>query len=157
MNLGKLILLGCLALPLAEIAAFWLVATKIGFFNAFFLLLAGSAAGIALLTWLGRRFLARVMARLQERDQADLRDKADLAAKPGAIMTAIGALLIAIPGFITDAIGIALLLPPVQRWLASAFAVSAVRADGVIELKDDEWRRMPDRRIGEGPERPHSP
>jgi UPF0716 protein FxsA len=155
MSLGKLILLGCLALPLLEIAAFWLVATKIGFFSAFFLLLAGSMAGLALLSWLGRRFLTRVMASLREQDQADF------AARPGSIMTAIGALLIAIPGFITDAIGIALLLPPVQSWLASAFLVHAERDDGVIELKDGEWRRMPDRRIGQEidqePDRPHSP
>ena len=147
----KLTLIGCLALPLAEIAAFWLVAAKIGFFNAFFLLLAGSAAGITLLSWLGRRFLARVMASLQERDQAAF------TAKPGSIMTAIGALLIAIPGFITDAIGVALLLPPVQRWLASKLPIRAAHADGVIELKEDEWRRMPDRRIGEKPDHPHSP
>src|SRR3954470_21101631 len=111
MQLGKLILIGCLALPLLEIAAFWLVAEKIGFFSAFFLLIAGSAAGIALLSWLGRRFLARVMTSLRERNQADL------AAAPGSIMTGIGALLLAIPGFITDVIGIALLLPPLQRWL----------------------------------------
>ncbi len=151
MSLGKLILLGCLALPLLEIAAFWLVAAKIGFFSAFFLLMAGSAAGIVLLSWLGRRFLARVMTSLQERNQADF------AAKPGSILTAIGALLLAIPGFITDAIGIALLLPPVQRWLASAVQVRTARADGVIELEDGEWRRMPDRRIGDEPEHPHSP
>ena len=109
MRPGKLILIACLALPLAEIAAFWLVASKIGFFSAFFLLLAGSVAGMALLSWLGRRFLTRVMTRLREQNQADI------AAKPGSILTAIGALLIAMPGFITDAIGIALLLPPVQR------------------------------------------
>ncbi len=151
MHPGKLILIGCLALPLAEIAAFWLVAAKIGFFNAFFLLLAGSAAGIALLTWLGRRFLARVMASLQERQHAEF------AARPGSVMTGIGALLIAIPGFITDAIGIALLLPPVQRWLVSTFRVRTAHADGVIELEDSEWRRMPNRRIGEEPDRPQSP
>jgi UPF0716 protein FxsA len=151
MRSGKLLLIGCLALPLAEIAAFWLVAAKIGFFSAFFLLLAGSAAGIALLFWLGRRFLARVMTSLQERDQAAI------AAKPASIMTAIGALLLAIPGFITDAIGIALLLPPVQNWLVANFKLQSARADGTIELKEGEWRRMPDRRIGEEPDRPHSP
>ena len=75
MRPGKLILIGCLALPFLEIAAFWLVAAKIGFFNAFFLLLAGSAAGIALLSWLGRRFLKRMMASLQERNQADFEAK----------------------------------------------------------------------------------
>ena len=139
------------ALPLLEIAAFWLVAAKIGFFSAFFLLMAGSAAGIALLSWLGRRFLARVMTSLQERNQAAI------AAEPGWVMTGIGALLLAVPGFITDAIGIALLLPPVQRWLAISRSASHKRADGVIELEDGEWQRLPDRRIGEEPDRPHSP
>ena len=66
-------------------------------------------------------------------------------------MTGIGALLLALPGFITDAIGIALLLPPVQRWLAANMVVRTERSDGVIELEDGEWRRMPDRRIGPRP------
>jgi UPF0716 protein FxsA len=148
MRPGKLILIGCLALPFLEIAAFWLVAAKIGFFNAFFLLLAGSAAGIALLSWLGRRFVKRMMASLQERNQADFQ------AKPGSLMTGIGALLLALPGFITGAIGIALFLPPVQRWLAANMVIRTERSDGVIELEDGEWRRMPDRRIGEDPDRP---
>lgn len=149
MRPGKLILIGCLALPFLEIAAFWLVAAKIGFFSAFFLLLAGSAAGIILLSWLGRRFLARMMTSLQERDQADLE------ARPGSIMTGIGALLLAVPGFVTDAIGIALLLPPVQRWIAANMVVRTEHADRVIELKDGEWRRMPDRRINQDPDRSH--
>ena len=153
MRPGKLILIGCLALPFLEIAAFWLVAAKIGFFNAFFLLLAGSAAGITLLSWLGRRFVRRMMASLQERNQADF------AAKPGSLMTGIGALLLALPGFITDAIGIALLLPPVQRWIAANMVVVRTEhADRVIEPKDGEWTRMPDRRIGQDldqdPDRP---
>jgi UPF0716 family protein affecting phage T7 exclusion len=85
MRPGKLILIGVVALPFLEIAAFWLVAAKIGFFNAFFLLLAGSAAGVMFLSWLGRRFLTRVATTLQERNQAELQ------AKPGSIMTGIGA------------------------------------------------------------------
>jgi UPF0716 protein FxsA len=149
MRPGKLILIGVLALPFLEIAAFWLVAAKIGFFNAFFLLLAGSAAGVMLLSWLGRRFVVRMMASLQERNQADFE------ARPGAVMTGIGALLLAIPGFITDAIGIALLVPAVQRFIAAKMVVRTERSDRVIELKDGEWQRRPDRHIGEDP--PHSP
>jgi UPF0716 protein FxsA len=124
------------------------VAAKIGFFNAFFLLMAGSAAGVALLSWLGRRFLARVLTSLNDRNAADIE------AKPGSVMTAIGALLLAIPGFITDVVGIALLLPFVQRWLTAAIPVRTARSDGVIELEHSEWRRMPDRRIDQEP--PHS-
>lgn len=152
MTLGKSILIGFLALPLLEIAAFWLVAAKIGFFSAFFLLMAGSAAGVAILSWLGRRFLTHVVRSLNETNRADIE------AKPGSMMTGIGALLLAIPGFITDVIGIALMLPPVQRWLTATVPVRAKRADGVIELEDGEWRRMPDRKIGQGVgEDPHSP
>jgi UPF0716 protein FxsA len=147
MQPGKLILMGVVALPFLEIAAFWLVAAKIGFFNAFFLLVAGSAAGVMLLSWLGRRFLTRVATALQERNQAELETR------PGSIMTGIGAFLIALPGFITDVVGIALLLPPVQRWIASSFAIQRTRTDGVIELEDGEWHRKPDRRIENDPDR----
>ena len=153
MSLGKSILIGCLALPLLEIAAFWLVAAKIGFFSAFFLLMAGSVAGVAILSWLGRRFLTHVVRSLNDTNRADIE------AKPGSVMTGVGALLLAIPGFITDVIGIALMLPPVQRWLTAAVPVRAKRADGVIELEDGEWRRMPDRRISpdNNQEPPRSP
>jgi UPF0716 protein FxsA len=147
MRPGKLILIGVVALPFLEIAAFWLVAAKIGFFNAFFLLLAGSAAGVMLLSWLGRRFLTRVATTLQERNQAELQ------AKPGSIMTGIGAFLIALPGFITDVVGIALLLPPVQRWIAAKLVTRRTQTDGVIELEDGEWHRKPDRRIENDPDR----
>jgi hypothetical protein len=42
----------------------------------------------------------------------------------------------------------------VQRWLAANMVIRTERSDGVIELKDGEWRRMPDRRIGDDPDRP---
>jgi hypothetical protein len=43
----------------------------------------------------------------------------------------------------------------VQRWIAANMVVRTERTDRVIELKDGEWQRMPDRRIGDDPDRPH--
>ena len=131
--LGKAILAACVALPLAEIAVFWLLSANLGFFNAFFLLLAESAAGIALLAWHGKRFLAQLATISRERP----------------------AILIALPGFLSGVAGIALLIPPVRAWIVAHFpTIAHKRDDGVVDLEDSEWRRMPDPRIAEHPDRP---
>lgn len=148
--LGKAILGACIALPLAEIAAFWLVSANIGFFNAFFLLLAESAAGIALLAWYGKRFLARFAATGREGPAISI------ALPDGGLLPVLGAFLLALPGFLSGLAGTALLIPPVRTWIVAHFPVLArKRSDGVIDLEDSEWRRMPDPRIAERPDEPH--
>lgn len=142
MTRGKLILLAILALPFAEIAAFWLVADVIGFLAAFLLLLASSLAGILILSWLGRKLLEKVIGNLQDQriHIAEVR--------PGTVFTVIGALLLALPGFVTGAVGLLLLLPAVQRHLgAHATAASAASSDGIVDLEDDEWTRVPNARL----------
>ena len=147
--LGKAILAACVALPLAEIAVFWLLSANLGFFNAFFLLLAESAAGIALLAWYGKRFLAQLATISRERP-------AILIALPdGGLLPVFGAFLLALPGFLSGVAGIALLIPPVRAWIVAHFpTIAHKRDDGVVDLEDSEWRRMPDPRIAEHPDRP---
>jgi len=69
---------------------------------------------------------------------------------PG-MATMLGGILLIFPGFITDLLGAALLLPAVRRWAAAklaTFARSSRRAprdDRVLELEPGEWHQIPDR------------
>lgn len=107
-----------IALPLIEIALFVLIGGRIGVWGVLGLVILGALVGVAILR--GR------LARLPVLLRAGV-DPAGLLAH-GA-MTALGAGLLILPGFLTDALGVALLLPPVQRWLAAGLG-RKVRADG---------------------------
>ncbi len=147
MSLGKVILIGVLALPFAEIAVFVAVASAIGFLAAFLALLAASAAGIALLARAGRNLLKATAKALAERNVA--RFEID----PSGFLTVLAGLLLAMPGFITGAIGLLLLIGPVQRSLAAALTTRAGARADVVDLGPEEWRRVPERQLG-GPEEP---
>jgi len=57
----------------------------------------------------------------------------------------LAGILSAIPGLITDALGLLLLIPTLPGAIGAAFAHSpARRADGVVDLPPEQWRRMPD-------------
>ncbi len=147
MSLGKLILIGVLTLPFAEIAVFVAVASAVGFLPAFLALLAASAAGIALLARAGRNLLKATAETLAERNVA--RFEID----PGGFLSVLAGLLLAMPGFITGAVGLLLLIGPVRRKLAAALTTRAGRGAKAVDLGPEEWRRVPERQLG-GPEEP---
>ena len=65
-------------------------------------------------------------------------------------MYLLAAILLLIPGFITDVIGLLLLIAPLRRLLGAlllkAFtAGSPPRRDGVVDLDPDEWRQVSDK------------
>ncbi|MCU4186231.1 FxsA family protein [Acidiferrimicrobium sp. IK] len=102
-----MVLFGFLLLVVAEIAALVAVADRIGVFQAVGLLIVVSLCG----PWLVRRAGFGVWRRAQER--LALGGAPDREVLDGVLLLAAG-LLICVPGFITDAIGILLLLPPVR-------------------------------------------
>src|SRR6516162_3199484 len=146
MSLVKWTLIGLLVLPAAELVAFFLVAALIGWLWAAGLFIATSIAGALLLRRFGRADLDRLRT-------AFARDgvRALHLETPG-MATMVGGMLLIFPGFITDLLGAALLLPAVRRWAAAKFATFArssrrtPRDDGVIELEPGEWHQIPDRR-----------
>ena len=143
MSLVKWTLIGLLVLPAAELLAFFLVAALIGWLWAAGLFIATSIAGVLLLRRFGRADLDRLRT-------AFARDgvRALHLETPG-VATMVGGILLIFPGFITDLLGAALLLPAVRRWAAAKFATLARRRtprdDRVIELEPDEWHQIPDR------------
>lgn len=144
MNMAKYLLLtailAVLLLPLLELAAFIAVAAQIGFLPALALIAAGSFAGVLILRQAGGNHIARVKVALGEGSFTAL--QAD--GRGGLILLA--GILLAIPGFITDALGLLLLIPPLRQAIAAAFgrAAPAQRADGVVDLPPEQWRRVPD-------------
>lgn len=96
-----------IVLPVLEIYLITQVAGEIGWPLALFLVIAISAAG----AWLVRREGLGVIRRIQERVQAAQMPTNDLA--DGAMIFFASALMLT-PGFLTDAIGLALLIPPIR-------------------------------------------
>src|SRR5215468_2385804 len=143
MSLVKWTLIGLLVLPAAELFAFFLMAALIGWLWATGLFIATSIVGVLLLRRFGRADLDRLRT-------AFARDgiRALHLETPG-MATMLGGILLIFPGFITDLLGAALLLPAVRRWAAAKFATRssrrAPRDDRVIELEPGEWHQIPDR------------
>ena len=136
MNVAKWLLMAVLMLPFLELAAFIAVAAEIGFLPALALSALGSFAGLLVLRHAGGSHIARVKVALGEGSfgalQADGR---------GSLILLAGILLL-IPGFITDALGLLLLVAPLRQGLGAA--VRRGQSDGVVDLPPEQWRRVPD-------------
>jgi UPF0716 protein FxsA len=149
----KRILIAILLLPAAEIAAFVLVAAFIGVTGAVLLMFATTLAGILVLRRAGRGRIARFRVAVAD---------AEITATEmngAGFLTVLAGLLLVLPGFLTDLVGIALLIAPLRRWLGRVFrnrlaswlgaaAAGRSRQDpSVIDLAPDEWKREPERKL----------
>lgn len=119
-------LLGLFALPLIEIALFVQIGGAIGLGATLLWVLGTGVFG----SWLIRRAGARALADLRA-PLGGLRNPAEPVAQEGLLVLA-GVLLI-LPGFFTDALGLLLLVPPLRTALLRAFGrrVATVRFDTV--------------------------
>jgi UPF0716 protein FxsA len=128
-----------------ELAAFIAVAVAIGFGPALGLILIGSLAGFFVLRHAGFGHIARMRVAMGNRDFTALQ-----ADGTGGIVLLSGVLLL-IPGFITDAVAVVLLIAPLRRILAETVGLErrpAQRApDGVVDLEPEQWRRVPDSQL----------
>lgn len=110
--------------PLIEILLLWWVASLIGWGFALLLLIAGFPAGAAIM-----RNAAAKVALMQETPEAQ-RPKI---ARDSAMMFTSG-LLVMIPGYLTDIIGIVLLVPFVRSrvvtWIGSWMSIRMMRVPG---------------------------
>ena len=102
-----LLALAFIAVPLIEVALFVRVGGTIGLWPTLGVILATAVAGAALVRAQGVAVVARLRAALDE-----FGDPVEPAAH-GALILLAGALLLT-PGFFTDAVGFALLAPPVR-------------------------------------------
>lgn len=107
---GGLIALVLLALPFLEIAVFIMVGRVIGVMPTIALVLLSVVAGAALMRWQGFDIVRRMQS---EMDAGRVPGEA---IAHGAMVMLAGVLLI-VPGFITDVVGLALFLPPVRDFV----------------------------------------
>jgi len=147
MNMAKWVLLAVLALPFAELAAFVAVAATLGFALALLLIVATSVAGGMLLRHAGGNHVARMRVALAGGNISALQ-----ADGTGSLVLLAGFLLL-VPGFITDAIGLVLLLAPLGAALRRG--PPAPSADGVVDLEPEQWHRVPDPSLPHRDDRRH--
>ncbi|WP_326945316.1 FxsA family protein [Amycolatopsis sp. NBC_00348] len=89
----------------AEIAAIWAVGSAVGVLGTLGLLLAGAFIG----SWLARREGAKAMRAFIETSRAGRSAEKELT---DGMLVGLGGVLILIPGFVSDVLGLLLMLPP---------------------------------------------
>jgi UPF0716 protein FxsA len=122
-----------LVVPLVELYVIIQVGHAIGALNTVGILLLDSLFGGWLMKREGLAVIRRLQAKLQE-GQIPGRDVVD------AFLILFGGALMLAPGFLTDIVGIALLLPPVRavvrRVLARRFKTMALHRTGLGDVID---------------------
>jgi UPF0716 protein FxsA len=134
-----------LAYPLLEIAVLIMVGSSIGVFATIGLIIGTGILGAMLLRFQGFALLTRMRSeinagRMPEKEMAD-----------GA-MIAFGGVLLMIPGFISDVLGILLFIPQVRGLLRSYLGRNMTvvrtsarpRRDGVVDLDASEYQHTDD-------------
>lgn len=143
--MALLILFALLAVPLIEIGLFITVGGALGLVPTLMLVVLTAIVGTILLRAQGLAVLRRAQDQMRQ-GTPPVREVFD-----GACLLVAGALLLT-PGFLTDALGAALLLPPVRRWLGRMMAKHIVVQqaggpdiiDGDFEVLDSEVLDRPD-------------
>lgn len=96
------------AIPIIEIALFVIVGSEIGVWSTIGLVALAFVVGLSILRSNGARSLPQIQAALQRGEDPGQQMFA-------ATLRMMGGGLLLLPGFLSDIIGIALLLPPVQQ------------------------------------------
>lgn len=146
-----------LALPIAEIIAFGVVVDWVGFWMALGLVLATSTLGLLIVRHQGFGLIAKV----SEIARSGLTPSAGVG---GNVVTLFAGLLLMIPGFITDLIGLLLLVPFVRGLFVRSGAPfktqiftngtytetyafhrqdKANEGDGIVDLDQNDFHRNP--------------
>lgn len=139
------VLLALIAWPLIEIGLFVTIGGMIGLWPTLAWVLVSAAIGIAVLRHEAATGAVRLRAGLDA-----LRGKEAVAEAGRGMFRTLAGLLLVLPGFMTDAIGLLLLLPPLQAALAARMTRrvrivetgmrSETRQADVIE---GEWEEVP--------------
>jgi UPF0716 protein FxsA len=121
--MGYVVLL-LFVLPVVELAVLVQVAGSIGVLDTVGLLVLVSIVGV----WLAKRAGLGVLRRLR---QAQAEGRAPSREAVDGALVLLAAVLLLLPGFVSDVVGIALLLPPV-RALVRPLVLRRLRQDGRV-------------------------
>jgi UPF0716 protein FxsA len=123
--------ISALLIVAAELAVFVLVAEQVGFLWALLLLIVVSALGPFVVRRVGSGVLARTRERLAL-GEVPTRELLN------GLVILIGGVIICVPGFIGDAIGLLLMIGPVRRLVIWAFGHQLARR--VQKMPRGRWR-----------------
>jgi UPF0716 protein FxsA len=140
-------LVGIFLFVVAEITSFVAVAGQIGFFRALVILLVVSALGPFIVRRVGIGVLAHTQQRLA-RGEVPTRELLD------GLVVLVGGLLICVPGFVGDAIGLALMIGPVRHLVIRATGNRLARRLPAMRIQG--WR-VTDTRPPAGRDDPSAP
>lgn len=145
--MARFLVFGVLLLPLVEIAVMIKVGQTIGLWPTLGLLVGAGVLGTALIRWQGFGAISRLRTSVAEGVMPG-RAMAD------AMLIGLAAIFLLIPGFLSDLVALALLLPPVRALILAALGrrvrVVETRYEdhthqapprGVIELDPEDYRR----------------
>jgi UPF0716 protein FxsA len=145
MPLGLILLVALIGLPLIEIAVFVEVGSEIGAVPTILLTVLTAIAGTIMLRMQGLSLLTRMRA---EMDRGEV-PGADIV--QGALIV-VASFLLLVPGFVTDAVGLALFVPPLRAAIARLVVRNARvtvvrpgmqrgadRGEDVVDLDPDAW------------------
>ncbi len=124
-----------LLVPLAELYVIIQVGQAFGALNTIALLIIISAVG----AWLAKREGMSVWARFQRQVQSGTVPGREIA---DGVMILFAAALLMTPGFLTDLLGISLLLPPVRAVVRGAVMKRAAQRAGIYRVRGgftDGW------------------
>ena len=133
-------LLIALSLPVVEIAVFIVAGGEIGVAWTLAITFATAVGGLVLLRVQGFAIGARVRAAM-DRDRPPVPELLD------AVGLAAAAVLLLIPGFVTDLCGLALAVPPLRRAVlrAEGHARATAPRSGPTIIEGDYVERRPDK------------
>jgi len=137
-----LIFLMFLAVPVIEIAVFIQVGGEIGLWNTIGVVILTAILG----TWMLRREGISILFRIRENLEANRVPVQEMF--HGVCLVVAGALLLT-PGFVTDAVGFLLFVPPVRHYLAGAIA-ARVLANASVHYTHTHHSSGPSRPDGSG-------
>lgn len=149
--MARFLALGLLLLPIVEIAIFIKVGQTIGLWATLALVIGAAILGGLLLRHQGMSVLTQ------------LRSNINTGRMPGrtiadAMMIGLASIFLVLPGFLSDVVALALLLPPVRGWIYAALASRVTVVDtsgyrrqaspddprvggpGTIDLDEDDYR-----------------
>jgi UPF0716 protein FxsA len=132
-----LVILCFVGLPIAELYGLLAVGARIGALRTLLLLMLAAAAGVGVMRHYGVRGLWQMR---------DALGSGQSPAQPmiETLLAQIAGALLILPGFIGDAVALALLLPPLRRGLARRLAGSATVAQSETRVIEGEFRRRDD-------------
>lgn len=137
---GRIALLSVLSLPLIEIALFIVIGQAIGLLPTLLGVILSALIGALVLRWQGTATLRELQSRLQ-RGQIPARQMAD------TMLIGLAGLLLLLPGYFTDLIGLLLLVP----WTRGLIYRSLARRLRVVEVTTSYGRLDEPRLVDLGP------